>query len=65
VFVCRWLVLKDSYVCYLRHNQEIADVMLFDQDFYEVKRGLASTRIKHGLALLSPTQLGWSLKVNN
>lgn len=50
-FNCRWLVLKDSYICYLRSNQEIADLMLFDQDFNEVRAGFSQTRVRHGLII--------------
>ncbi|XP_067950671.1 phospholipase D1-like [Watersipora subatra] len=52
----RWLVLKDSYICYLRSDNVIADVMLFDQDFGEVKVGFTQTKIRHGILITNTTR---------
>ena len=50
-------MLKDSYICYLRSNQEIADVMLFDQEFGELRAGFSQTRVKHGLIITNTVRL--------
>ncbi|XP_076444985.1 LOW QUALITY PROTEIN: phospholipase D1-like [Babylonia areolata] len=47
----RWLVLKDSYLAYIRpEDGVISDVMLMDQEF-KVESGMKATGAKHGVLI--------------
>lgn len=47
----RWLVLKDSFLAYVRPEDGlISDVMLMDLDF-KVQCGMTSTGAKHGVLI--------------
>ncbi|KAL8559506.1 hypothetical protein ACOMHN_037170 [Nucella lapillus] len=47
----RWLVLKDTYLAYIRpEDGVISDVMLMDQEF-KVESGMKATGAKHGVLI--------------
>ena len=50
--VCfRWLVLKDTYLAYIRpEDGVISDVMLMDKEF-KVESGMSATGAKHGVLI--------------
>lgn len=48
---CRWLVLKDTFVAYIKpETGTVSDVLLMDREF-EVKIGLMNTGIRHGMLI--------------
>jgi len=54
MYLCLWhryVVLKDSFVAYLRPDEgTISDVLLMDQDF-SVKAGVKETGVRKGLLI--------------
>ena len=48
---CRWLVVKDTFVAYIRpEDGTIRDVLLMDRDF-SVKIGMFATRVSNGVLI--------------
>jgi len=48
---CRYLVLKDSFVAYLRPDEgTVSDVLLMDQDV-RVQSGISATGFRNGLLI--------------
>ena len=56
VFDFRWLVVKDTFVTYMRPSDgTICDVMLMDSEF-KVQTGMEGTGARHGILVMNLTR---------
>lgn len=58
----RWLVLKDSFLVYIRSDRRtIAGVLLFDEGT-SIKSGSIQTSLLFGLEIITKTRYEWMLE---